>query len=943
MKKCGFLIIGLFLVSILVISILYTNEEHKYYNDGLLYINEIMASNKYTIEDNYGSHSDYIEIYNDYDEDINLEGYYLSDKDDWNERWKFPKVTIKAKSYLLVYASGKDECKEDVCHTNFKLSNKGGVLSLTSKDGKILSKIKYDETESDTSYGYNGKKYVYYYTGTPAQKNNSDESQTPIIRGNSNIKIRITEYTNNNLSIISDEDNENVSIVELYNYSDKDIKMDGFFLSNSNNKLNKYSFKNTTIKAGEYLLVYLSGKDKNDSQIHTNFTLNTSDSVLVLSSNKGEIIDKIKIEPLAENMLSFLKDDKWLYTYTSTLGKKNDASGSISILNESNQEKALMITEVSSTAIEIKNISEKDINLKDYKLSGNGSPMNFPDVTIKSNGYITIYESDNYSYTKGVIYSGFKISSTQEKIVLSNSNNEVIDTFTTGKLNNNISYGINNEGKRVIYTNKTIGYVNINSYFLGYTDTIKFSIEGGYVKEGQEVILSTTDGSNIYYTLDGSVPTTSSTKYTNPIKINKTTTIRAISVKENYLQSDIISRTYFTGRTHDMAIVSISTDNSNLYGRNGMFTNYRRDMEKEISFEFYEPDGTFGTMFNAGASLVGQDSREFPQKSISIHLRNQYGQNEVTYPFFTDHDVINFSSFTLRNSGEDVTFLKFKDAYLVEVLKGQMDLDFQYYRPVVVYINGEYYGIYNIREKINEAYVANNHGVDEDNVDLIKGNNDVRAGSMDNYNKLINYVKTHDMRNQEYYNYVKTQVDIQELINYWVVQTYYGNTDTGNIRFWRERTDEGKWRWVLFDQDWAMWPTMYTQVDLSYPMEPYGHGIGNCFSTSLTYNLYKNAEFRDLYLQTFAKHMKTTFKPDRMLKIFNEVKSKYETEMPYHLDRWYKEFVSDGKLGLTMSTWNKNVSTMEKVITNRYTVVKNNLKREFNLTNDEYNKYFGDL
>jgi len=190
-KKIDKIEIVILLISFLLMFtlIFLTPVFNKYINNGSLIISEIMASNNYTIKDKYGNYSDYIEIYNGYDYDINLEGYYLSDDDFNTKKWIFPNITIKAKSYLVVYASGKNEVIEDEIHTNFKLSSNKEVVALTSKEGKLLSKINYGETTNDSSYGYNGEKYVYYHNGTPGLVNTGEYQLTPIKPNKSNIDL----------------------------------------------------------------------------------------------------------------------------------------------------------------------------------------------------------------------------------------------------------------------------------------------------------------------------------------------------------------------------------------------------------------------------------------------------------------------------------------------------------------------------------------------------------------------------------------------------------------------------------------------------------------------------------------------------------------------------------------------------------------------------------
>ena len=158
------------------------------------------------------------------------------------------------------------------------------------------------------------------------------------------------------------------------------------------------------------------------------------------------------------------------------------------------------------------------------------------------------------------------------------------------------------------------------------------------------------------------------------------------------------------------------------------------------------------------------DSRKEPQKSISVYLRKKYGLNKVTYPFFPNLEYNTFSSLLLRNAGEDPKGVRIMDASLTRILKGQMDIDMQEYRPVAVYLNGSYYGLMNLREKLNSDYVESKFGF-KDGVDVIKYNT-ATHGSTSKYNQLINYIKTHNAANDDVYEYLKTQIDVQEVINY---------------------------------------------------------------------------------------------------------------------------------------------------------------------------------
>lgn len=913
-------IIGLFIL-LIVLMIIVPNMNTDI-NTGKLIINEIMLVNNNTIMDKYGKYSDYIELYNGNDYDVNLYGYFLTDSMKETRKWTFPDVTIKAHDYMVIFASGKNTYDSEL-HTNFKLDSKGETVALSNSSAKVISKVYVKETLKDTSYGYNGKEYVYYYNGTPGKENIGEYTLEPIYEIKSDYKLEITEYMTNNLSYYVSHNEKVYNVIEIYNNDNKDINLKGFYLTDKEDNLTKYTFSNVVIKKGEYLVLYASGLNSiiND-EIHTNFKLNDNDGVIILSSPNKAIIDRVTLQKLDGNMSYGLYQGKWHIYSSPSIGSVNTKDYGVK-----EQNKAIIINEVSiypSEAIELYNISDEDINLTGYSISDkSGKKYNFKNQIIKKNGYLVLYERT----------LGFSINNTNEVIYLMH-NGQIIDTFNVDRLTGGISTGITN-GVKVYYKSITLGSSNSKETYEGFSATPIFNVDGGYVESGSEITLTTNDGSTIYYTTNGSFPNKNSTKYTKPIKIDKTMVVKAISYKDNYLESSIISRTFKTNRVHDIAYVSISSDYNSLFGGSGLLTNYTSNAEKKVSFEFYEKDGELGTSFMANAKLSGMDSRKEPQKSISIYLRKRYGESFVNYPFFSKNDYHEYSSLLLRNAGEDPKGVRIMDAAISRILDGEMDIDKQAYRPVAVYLNGSYYGLYNLREKLNGDYVESKFGIDNDEIDLIKYRTPVK-GSTSEYNKLVNYINSHNPANSDVYEYLKSQIDVNELANYWIVESFFGNTDLGNIRYWR--STNGKWRWMLYDMDWSLWNM---GLDMGYPIKGGTVPAATYLSSSISIirKLYQNKEFKDLYLKSVAKYLKTTFKPDRMNKIVDELAKEIENEMTYHIKRWGASY---SRLS-NMTLWKNNLKNFKNTLSTRYNRVVGNLKSYFNLSSSEYNKYFGDL
>ena len=317
MRKYG-LIIGLFLLAFLLVYLF--GNDNDYVKVGNLYISEIVPINSYTIKNNYGEYSDYIEIYNNNNYDIDLEGYRLTDSIVDSKKWTFPSFIIKAHEYKIIYASGFNTC-EDECHTNFKLSSDGETISLIDKTGNIISRVSYPKMNNDTSYSYVNGKYIITLP-SPKEENHREEIKTKDLK---DYKIKINEYMSHNKSASYAGNGGYYDFVELYNYGDEDLELKGFSLSDDPDNLNKFIIPEVTIKSKDYLVVYLTGKEEIDGSIYANFKLSDNDKKLVLSYS-GKVIDSADVVKLEENMSYGMVEDKWYYFYKPTPGKVNDTA-----------------------------------------------------------------------------------------------------------------------------------------------------------------------------------------------------------------------------------------------------------------------------------------------------------------------------------------------------------------------------------------------------------------------------------------------------------------------------------------------------------------------------------------------------------------------------------------------------------------------------------------
>jgi uncharacterized repeat protein (TIGR02543 family) len=260
----------------------------------------------------------------------------------------------------------------------------------------------------------------------------------------------------------------------------------------------------------------------------------------------------------------------------------------------------------------------------------------------------------------------------------------------------------------------------------------------------------------------------------------------------------------------------------------------------------------------------------------------------------------------LRNSGNDwfgawnESGTMFRDA-LMTGLTDRMDLEYQAVRQSVLYINGEYWGIHNIREKINEHFLASNTGVDPDRVELLTNNQQVVIGSNDHYRQMIDYIRSNDMADEGTYAFVKQQMEVDNFIKYMVAEIYFGNTDWpgNNIKYWRPDYVNGRWRWILYDTDFGfgLWNrNKVSDNTLLHALAPSSSNNNNPpWSTLLLRKLLDNQEFKRQFINSFADHMNTSFVKGRMEMRIDSLKEQIRVEMVQHADRWganYQAWVS---------------------------------------------------
>jgi hypothetical protein len=507
-------------------------------------------------------------------------------------------------------------------------------------------------------------------------------------------------------------------------------------------------------------------------------------------------------------------------------------------------------------------------------------------------------------------HASFQLSRESEQIGLFSQDGSVIDTITYVNQQDDISFGRYPDGvddwryfadPTPAGSNKGPGTATS-----ARTANPVFSIKGGLYTGTRTVSLTADAGATIRYTTDGSLPTLQSPAFNGPIVLDTTTAICARAFQDGRLLSETVANTYVMNEPSTLPVICITVQPEFLFDEQIGITvgipvsdalgapppfdpnaNFWNDWERPVHIEYYDTDGNRGFSQNAGIKIFGGlFGRQIRQKAFTLFARSKYGDGDFDYQLFPSKPITSFKRFILRCSSNDFNRTYIRDAMMNYLTVGQMDVDWQAYQPAMLYINGDFWGLYNIREKTNQYYPESNYGIDVDDIDLIEGMGDAAYGDGENYRNLIDYVTTHDMSSSANYTYIGTQMDMYEFMNYFITQLYVRNHDwlLQNIKCWREHAG-GRWRWLLYDMDWGFSGEVM-QGEEQYKTNSIAWMLDLGEPSILFQRLLQNNGFKQEFAQRFATHLNLTFQPSRVNRIIDEMAEKIAPEMPRQVERW---------------------------------------------------------
>ncbi len=686
----------------------------------------------------------------------------------------------------------------------------------------------------------------------------------------------INELMSSNSFTVEDDDGDYSDWIELYNPGTQDADLTGYFLSDAFDNPQRWAFPAITIPAHGFLLIWASGKNRTNPSLplHTNFSLSSSGEELLLCNSDGVVLDEVFF-PLIQSDVSY--------------GRSPDGTA----------------------------------NWRFF-----GEPT--PGASNVTESFLEILSEPVFSASGGFYGSAFEL-------VLSHPDPDVQIIYT---LDGSIPDSGNLGGSNYPYKNnyaqspsQPFGELQYNTFLsIVYQEQIPI-LDRSLEPDKLSQISST------WHFAPNYLPQT---------PVPKAVPVRARAFKSGALPSKTVTHTYFIGQnTYTLPVICINLQEDALFDYyNGTYVagvdydnwridnpglnasgpspgNYYREgdeYEIEANFEYF-PAGSSTIVLNQGIGVRnhGAVSRSYKIKTLRLYARNRYGVPELSQQFFPNLTQSIFKRLILRNSGQDYDSTFFRDA-VIQSIVAHLNFDTQAYQPTILFINGEYWGVHNIRERFDKHYIGLKYGLDPENVDLLENNASVVEGSATHYSSMRYFLTMNDISIQDNYEIVKTRMDVDSFIDYNIAEIYCRNTDWpfNNIKYWRLRTDQytpqspmghdGRWRWMMYDTDWGFGLkyglVAHEHNTLQHAIRPEGG-----WSTFVARRLFTNDEFKISFINRFADLLNTTFLPSRTTAIIQDFKERIEPYMPSMIHRW--------RLWSQLSSWHNNVNVMTTFVTNR--------------------------
>lgn len=741
-----------------------------------------------------------------------------------------------------------------------------------------------------------------------------------------------------------------------------------------------WEFPSVKIAGGECLVVFFDKKkkekdakeDKNSKkegdipvpgEIIADLKLPKKGATLQLRAPGGKVVREVKYGHLApDQSLAMQPDSTYFVTNWPSPGFENDDNGyeKASEKMDLQRKGALKIWEVMSREehsydnwVELKNTGNKDIDLSAYRLQrrmGKDKGWTLPKRIIKPGEIVKIKLAGRRANPGVNSQADIKIGNA-ETIVL--TRNGKFEDGASAKLTPQGGSIGRAEGKKgfFYYAKATPGEENGNEGKRFIVAMPEFDLKPGpYAKKDKLVLRLKDKKQSVRYTLDGSAPTSTSPVFKDSLLITKNTIVRTFAEGDSTrLRSRTATSTYLPGAEHTIPVVSIVVNNGDLYNfANGIYAqgpgfdeefphmgaNYWKPWTKDAHAELFDEGEGFST--DCGLKIFGGFSRALEKKSFTLKFKGKYGAKEVEYDFFGDKEPMELEDLVLRSGSQDYMRCMLRDEFFTSLMGANSPtLLTQKYRPVALYINGDYFGLYYLREKIDKHFVSRKLNVPTDSVTIVMSHSYVEEGDPNAFKQFKNFISTHDMSVPANYEYVKKNMDLQSLIDYKIGEMYAGNADVGNVRYVRSTApgSDRKWYHVYYDLD-ATWTGEKPTPEFYLSMTGSASEGGAVPHNLIINKLLNNKEFRALFLERLSYHLANTFSEKNATAVFDKLVVQISPEMKLNCQRWPQ---------LSYEKWESNIKEFRAQFAVKPKKMLDGVREYLRVSEAENKKYFSNF
>ena len=545
--------------------------------------------------------------------------------------------------------------------------------------------------------------------------------------------------------------------------------------------------------------------------------------------------------------------------------------------------------------IELLNTGDMPISLEGYYISDNldySYKWQMPNVIIGAGAFLLVIADGTDDVTE--LRTSFKLAKLGEEVVLRSPDRQLVDHIIVPQLQSDISYGLVN-GQLQYLIPSPLEHNSpeaIQSRLPIPTPTL-----AGGIYQNNISIDFMSDG-EVHYKFNNRSKKNEYIYTGGSILLNQTTVVCYWADKEGFIDSPIQCETYFVDVDHSLPLLSVVGDSTDFFSfEEGIFefgpnaeeewphwgANFWSDEEKPVHFQYYI-DGEI--VYEEDAALQihgGRESRTSPARSFRM-VANQYADQRFEYPFYSSKPELNaVKKIVVRNASGDFNAAHLRDGFLSKIATlNNLDIDALGYEPVVCYLNGKYFGVMGLREKADEYYINQNYGLDLNTFSVIDVDTAAVHGSSVDFVDMHNFIWNNDMSIASNYEQAKALLDINSFIDYFVYEMGLNNKawPQHNIRFWKSDQPNGKWRYILYDMDIAMyrWPwTKYSEDLLGLKMVEYADTNKH---VNILKSLMDNVEFRNKYSNRHQDLFNTLLSEDNFAEELDKMVDILDPEMP---------------------------------------------------------------